>query len=440
MQEQGLDRLVVWAFWTLCVLCLLGLNEVAFMWLGIERAFSPVMLVCCLVMLLGLLRVRFRDALGTMGVLLMAALASYVAIGTLVALAGGTDWRTDALWYLQRYMSSILLILAVAVGGRIVMERTGGERTLLVILGVLTGSCALMLASPWLLLVFPNAPPDGQFRYFGPFLSPNEAGFAACIAIVLAFSCLRAGRFKLLAYGSLFVAVSALVGTFSRTALVTLPVVAVGGILVSRGAERWRFLTGMAVISLVGARTLADVNTGNLLEPQVARLGSLLRIVESLSVDDVTLAGRLTLWQLGTELALASPLYGYGLGRFHALEEAWYNNDGHLLGVHNQYLTLWGEAGVVPLLLYVLFLVGMLRLGLRRGTDIALVSAAAGWTMVIVLNGMSSHTMLLSRASNFVLGLSCAAAAFAASRREGAGASPTMESMVAPAGRVLRIQ
>ena len=417
MKQDGLDLLIVGAFWTLCALCLLGLNDVAFMWFGIERAFSSLMLLCCLVALLGLLRVRFRDALGTMGMLLMATLVSYIAIGTLVAFANGTEWRTDALWYLRRYTSSILLILAVAVGGRIVMERTGGERALRAILAVLTGSCALMLASPWLLFVFPNAPLEGQIRYFGPFYSPNEAGFVACIAVVLAFSCLRAGRFGLLAYGSLFVAVSAVVGTFSRTAFVVLPMVAVGGILVSRGAERRRFLIGMAMIFLVGARTLVDINMGVLLEPQIARLDSLRTIVGSMSVDDVTLAGRLTLWQLGTELAMASPLYGHGLGRFHALEESWYNDDGVLLGVHNQYLTLWGEAGVAPLLLYVLFLVGLLRMGWTRGTDIALASAASGCAMVNVLNGMVSHGMLLSRASTFVLGVSCAAGAFVASDR-----------------------
>ena len=433
MKGHGLDRLVSGAFWTLCVLCLLGLNEVAFMWLGIERALSPVMLLCCLAMLSGLLRVSLRDALGGMGVLLMAALVSYIGIGTLVAVVSGMEWRTDAFWYLRRYASSVLLILAVAVGGRIVMERTGGERTLLVILALLTASCALMLTSPWLLLIFPTAPPDGRFRHFGPFQSPNEAGFVACLAVVLAFSYLRAGRFSVMAYGSLLVAVSALVGTFSRTALVTLPLVAAGGVLVGRGAERWRLLAGMLVISWVGVRTWVDATAGALLDPQVARLDSLLTMVESLSVDDVTLAGRLTLWEIGTELAMASPLYGYGLGRFHALEEAWYNDDGVLLGVHNQYLTLWGEAGVVPLLLFVFFLVGMLRLGWRRDTEIAVRSAASGWAMVILVNGLSAHGLLLSRASTFILGISCAAAAFAASRRQDADASRAMESVAAPA-------
>ena len=433
MKEDGLDRPVAWAFWTLCVVCLLGLNEVALMWLGIERALSPLMLLCCLVALFGLLRVRPPDALGGLGMLLVAALVSYIGIGTVVAFATGMELRTDAVWYLRRYTSTILLVCAAAVGGRIVMERIGGERTLAVILAVLTGSCALMLASPWLLLVFPDAPPDGRYRYFGPFQNPNEAGFVACLAVVAAFSLLRAGRFSLMAYGSLFVAVSALVGTYSRTALVIMPVVVGAGVVLCRGAERRRFAIGMVVVLWVAARTLVDADAGVLASQQIARLNSLLTLVESLSIDDVTLAGRLTLWRIGTELALASPLYGYGLGRFHALEEAWYNGDGVLLGVHNQYLTLLGEAGVVPLALFVLFLAGMLGVGMRRGPEVAVRSAASGWAVVLLLSGLTSHSMLLARTSGFILGVGCAAVAFAAARRKGADASPAMESRAAPA-------
>lgn len=434
MKEHPVERPVVWAFWTLCVVSLCGLHEVAVMWLGIERALSPVMLLCCLVMLSGLLWVRPLEALGGSGMLLMAALVSYVGIGTVVAFAGGIEWRTDALWYLRRYTTSMLVVSAVAVGARIVLERIGGERTLAAIMAILTASCALMIASPWLLLVFPNAPTDGQFRYFGPFQNPNEAGFVACLAVVCAFSCLRAGRFTLMACGSLFVAVSALIGTFSRTAFVVLPVLVGGAIVVMRGAEWRRFAVGVVVVLWIAAGTLADVNAGLLTGQQIARLGSLLVMVESLSVDDITFAGRLTLWRIGGELALESPVYGHGLGRFHALEEAWYDEEGVLLGVHNQYLTLLGEAGVVPLLFFVLFLAGMLKLGTRRGKDVAITGAASGWAVVILITGLTAHSLLLARTATFILGVGCAAATFAVSRREGADENPAMASIVAPAG------
>ena len=423
MTNRGFDGVVAGAFWTLGVLCLLSLNDVTFMWFGIERAFSVPMLLCCLVVLLGLLRVRPLEVLGGMGVLLMAALVSYVGTGILVAFATGTELQTDAASYLRRYTSSILVILATAVGGRIVLQRSGSERTLLSILAILTASCTLILASPRLLLLFQNPPVQGEYRYFGPFSNPNEAGFVACLAVALAFSLIRASRFRLLAYGSLFVAVYALIGTYSRTSLVILPVLMVGGVLVTRGAERWRLMAGLAVVAWVGAGTMADAIAGILLDPQITRLNSLVRMVETLSFDDVTLEGRLALWQLGTEQVLASPLYGNGLGQLHSLDGAWYNGEGVLLGVHNQYLTLWGEAGLIPVILFVLFLAGMLLFGIKRRTDVAVASAVSGWAMVILLTGMTSHSMLLSRPANFILGFSCAAAAFAGSRRETADRS-----------------
>ena len=423
MTNRGFDWIIGAAFWALAAICLFNLNDVGRMWIGVEEALSVPMLLCSLVALLGLFRVRFLEAVGGLGVLFLAALASYVGIGILVSIFTATDFRTGAWDYLTRYLSSILLVLAAAVGGRIVLQRAGTERALQGVLGLLTASCGLTLASPWLMTVFQNPPEDGTFRNFGVFANPNEAGFVACLAVVLALSFIRTGRLAVLGYGSLLVAAAALVGTYSRTALVALAILLAGGLLASRGRERWRFAGGLVVVGWLLARTIANIDAGILLDPQVERLTSLLTIVESASVDDVTLAGRLTLWQIALEQTLESPLLGSGLGQLHVLEEAWFGDEGLPLGAHNMYLTLWGEAGFIPLLLFILFLAGMLRLGVAGGLDALAAGAVGGWGLVLLLSAMTSHNLLLSRPANFIIGVACAAAVAGYSRGTAAPAS-----------------
>ena len=417
MRRRGFDWLVDAAFWTLAVICLLNLNEAAWMWIGVEGVLSVPMLLCCLVALLGLLRVGFMEALGGLGLLLLAALASYVGIGISTAILTTSALHVDAWGYLTRYLGSILLIVAAAVGGRIVLGRAGSEKPLLVLLGLLTVSCAFMLASPWLISVLQNPPTDGAFRNFGTSGNPNGAGFIACLTAVLALSFIRSGQFTVLAYGSLFVATTALIGTYSRTSFVILAVLLAGGVLASRGRELWRFVGGLALVGWLAGRTIARMDAGILLDSQIERLSSLLEMVERASVTDVTMAGRLTLWQMALEQTLESPLVGSGLGQLHSLQEAWLTNEGPPLGAHNMYLTLWGEAGFIPAILFILFLAGMLRLGITKRLDTLTASAVGGWGLVLLLSGITSHNLLLSRPSNFIIGVGCAAVAASYSRR-----------------------
>ena len=427
MRESGLDRLVGLAFWTLGVLCLLNLNDLAGMWIGAERAFSVPILICCVVALAGLVRSDLREALGLPGALILSSLVAYTGIGIVVAILGGTALQSDASWYLTRHAGSILVILAAAVGGRVLWLRVGGDRVLLGLLLILTASCTLMLASPWLWDIFRNPPPEGAYRYFGSFSDPNEAALVACLTAVTALAALRRGRSHILVYGALLVAVAALVGTFSRTAIVILPVLVLSALLVSRGAQRKRLAGGAAIIGLVLLGGFANLDLDQIDERQIARLDSLSGMVELSAIDDVSLAGRATLWRLALDQALESPLFGNGLGSLHHLEGAWYNHDGILLGAHNQYLILLGEAGFVPLILFASFLLVMFHAGFWKEKALWALGAVSGWALVLTLFSLAFHGILTQRACNFIMGLSCAVMV-SCLRDEGPPTGPTPAS------------
>ena len=408
--DSALERLVGPAFWALSVLCLLNLNDLARMWIGREGAFVAPMLICCLPGLAGLVHVGPRRALGTPGALILFCLVSYAGIGTVVTTLSGdspqphTEW-----WYLVRHAKAALVVIAAAAGGSVLLRRVGAESVLPGLLTVMTASCILVLASPFLLTIFQLPPTSGAYRFFGSFSDPNDAAFVACLAIVTALALIMGDRFRAFAHGALAVAVAALIGTLSRTGLVVVPVVTLGALLAGRGVQRARVARAAGFAALAVAATLVALGPSAFDERRISRLESVVAIFIGPIAGEMQLPDRVVLWNLGLEQALAAPLVGNGLGRLHALDGAWYNEEGVLLGVHNQYLVLVGEAGFVPLLAYCLFLVMMVQAGFRNGRASWPVAAVGGWAVVLIFFSMTFHTTTLAlRASNFIIGLSCA--------------------------------
>ena len=91
-------------------------------------------------------------------------------------------------------------------------------------------------------------------------------------------------------------------------------------------------------------------------------------------------------------------------------------------GAHNLFLAMAGEAGVVPPVLFLLFLAAVLRARLRSGPSLA-GDAAVGWAAVLFGDAMTTHAALIASPWNaFLIGLTCAAAAHAerSARRAGA--------------------
>ena len=71
----------------LAVIVLLNLNNATQMFTGVPSAFKPILVLCSLLLILiGLLKVPMGRALGVPGVLIIAALGSYLVIASTVSL------------------------------------------------------------------------------------------------------------------------------------------------------------------------------------------------------------------------------------------------------------------------------------------------------------------------------------------------------------------
>ena len=123
-----------------------------------------------------------------------------------------------------------------------------------------------------------------------------------------------------------------------------------------------------------------------------------------------TLGRRVRLWRIGLDRFLESPLVGNGIHTLWRMEGAPAGYSGAPADVHNLYLLLAGEAGLVPLALYLGFLCSLLRLHWTAPRSAA-ADTVVGWAIVWALKGVSGHSLLTLGVSMFLAGLSCALAA-----------------------------
>ncbi len=219
------------------------------------------MLVCCLI-LLGLSGTRWQEILETPGVLICAAIAAYLVIGTAALFITDAQWRLATGKDILRQIFFLLVLLAALLGGRMILARTGAESLLKGVLAILLASCLVVLATPllryWDILLTFRLP----FRLSGAFTDPNDAGFIGCMTVVLVLALLAHSRQGRFGYFGLAVGCVAAMVSFSRTALLV-----VCGILVflplCNGGRKWNlFFLGSVAMGLVGSAWYATVASG----------------------------------------------------------------------------------------------------------------------------------------------------------------------------------
>ncbi len=116
---------------------------------------------------------------------------------------------------------------------------------------------------------------------------------------------------------------------------------------------------------------------------------------------------RSVLWRLGFEKAMKAPVSGHGYQALASMDGAPIGHYGKPLGPHNLYLTLLGEAGIVPLLLFVSAIVLLLRAQWGAPKSLAR-DATVAWVIVIALYGTTFQHLLGIGTVMFLAGLSVA--------------------------------
>lgn len=422
-----LDPFIAAAFWTLAVIVLI--NPRGIFPPGVNTGtlvFAGLRVLCCL-LLMGLVHARLPQALGAHGALILGSMASYLVIGFFVSVATDAEVRVHLYGFgLYEYVKdtaiSLVLILVSALGAYAILERVGMQAFLRSVLMILTASSTVVVFTPVLrsmgvLLPWRTLPHLDPMRFPGAFWDPNSAGYIGCMTAVLALAFLGNVRRPVLAYLALTAGSLAAVLSWSKTAIICLGVTLTVFLLLNGRSGRGRILFWMGATALTGVIFIRRVLVPLLSSLEVLsllRLSEIVGMVTGERINDTTLSNRLFLWTEGMRRALESPIVGQGLGRFYLLyEDFFFASQGVIASVHNTYLLLLGEAGIVPLSLYLLYLFSLLRLRWTLPKSLAR-DAIVGWTIIVVLQGMAYHQLFqLGIYIPFLGGVTCAMASYA---------------------------
>ncbi len=424
---------IAFSFWTLLVLVQINLQGSI-----IRPQVLGVMLVCCL-LLLSFVSPRWWKSPGTAGVLLLAAIASYLVIASVVPFFTDAELqRRDV----ARQAFFLIVTLAAILGGRALLERIGVEALLKWSLVALSASCIVILASSLLRDI--GALPEYRItRFTGAFTDPNDAGFVACITTVLAMAFLYRGRQAWLGYPAMLLGYAAAFSTVSITAIALLGVVSAFFLLVN--ARRLKQALAPAALTVLGIAAVltflsinfhlfevnlpthlfeVDLHTQKPEEPTPTPAPTLARSQlelarerveaargETVSGNEGRLGNRINLWIMGLEKVREEPVVGHGLHQLRTMEGAPLGYHYKPAGVHNTYLMLIGEAGFIPLALYVLALFFLARFVWISPTSLGGASVV-GSAIVMATFSMAFHHLVTMGAYNFLIGLVCALAGF----------------------------
>jgi O-antigen ligase len=237
---------------------------------------------------------------------------TYFVISGLIGVESEKDYFIDFIKYL----------LIIVCGGQLIYNTKINELTLILAIGVSTILLNVIFFS------------SDYGRYSGFYVNANEAGFAALIGFVLCFG-LTNQKWKLI--GQAFFTFCGIL-TFSRTFLLLWSLL----IIVSIFQNKKNFK-----ILAIGIGTLIlFFSVNELLKLNSERFNTLSNLVNSGQVDTfINKGSRTETWSQYYNLILNSPISGNGYRTF--TSDQIYED-----GVHNNYLRVIGESGIIPFLLY----------------------------------------------------------------------------------------
>lgn len=281
------------------------------------------------------------------GVLLPTALLGAAVYLSLIASPDASAGLLDAL----RYALYIVFFFLVV---QLTETRADVDRIIRVF--VLSAT----LASVWALYQFIVL---GQARAGGPIADPNDFAFVvACVLPLAAYLVTNERRRRVLWTACFVLLAAAVLGTLSRGALVGLTALAIWAIATRRVPIGGVLLGLTAILSFVA---LAFALWAPLLQDRLAGKGR---------VADANVASRQALWAGAIRMAADRPVLGVGPGRFGVESRRYVRNSPLDIDnpvVHNSYLHVLAETGLLGLVAFLAFIGSTWRL-LVRGQKLAI--------------------------------------------------------------------
>ena len=190
----------------------------------------------------------------------------------------------------------------------------------------------------------------------------NAAAQSLLLPLTLAVAALvstRSALVRLAGIGGIAIIASGIFLTVSRSSLAAIALMFC--LLLYRFRVRWQVLVAVGILGL-----LVPLMPGVFFD----------RIGNVFSGEDATGSGRTLIWGVGLDALPQYGIFGAGFANFPVVYNI-FSHTTNARGAHNEYLGTWVDLGVIGLVLFVVALVGHLRLGKWTGSATLRPAAAA---------------------------------------------------------------
>ena len=397
-------RVEGWLVRMVIVIAVLNLNGFFVMLAGVGQVFSPLLLLCCIVYL-ALRRVFIID---TAWVLFLMVTIAYLVFGLFFG-AIFIDPATS--FHLVPTMVGTILLVTVIVQHILSLDRPE-EMTAFMkfVRNVALVAAFGTLCSPILYGIYANPPPSSSYRAAGLFANPNQAGLAGLLALALCMAYPLQNR--MMHWAAVVLAVMGILLPFSKTAILMLLVLAFFALLNARAIFRLIFLPPVVLLFLfmvLNPELLIEfVRTQTLFELHYRQEIRLTAAIMALTgqLDSEVTTSRTDLVLLSIEKAMEVFPLGTGMNTFHQIYGGILGYE-NWLGSHNTFLMIWGEAGLLPLLIMLTLVIILGYRALRRGAN----PLVQYFLLIFLAVCMTSHSTLEVRVTNVMLALMIAVSA-----------------------------
>lgn len=301
---------------------------------------------------LGLIAIAFARVAGSFDHLITMVRTEPLLYGYALLIFSSTFWSADPGLTLRRSTTFV----AVTLYGSYLVMRFSLDQILRLLAVMAMFSLLLNLV---FVLALPRYGVDAGGNWQGVFFQKNSLGYVSTLLVPVL---LLAGRayapLRWIFYAGAVGHCVLLFGSKSKTMLMA-TVVTTGLMVVYQAFRGRKTLRGAVLLSMVGSSTFAVAFA-------TANIALLARWLNK----DITLTGRVPLWENLIPIALQKPFLGHGYGAtfngfFSPIHEVWIQNRWNPSHAHNALLQIWLEIGIFGVLLYLTIFFRSIRNAVR---------------------------------------------------------------------------
>lgn len=389
-------RLQYFIFVVLLTIFTFNLNGVAFLLFRRATLFSiPILLLSLFVITLNIN--KSRNLYLTFNYLKnwIYFFISYLFLGTLGMFNSGV-FRNSNIDTLRTLLTTVLIIYSLTLMIVSISDKINVKKLIRTFTILLTLSTFFILVIDYFSLNLFIEEKYGT-RNPGLFVNPNDGGLVAVISYIFLLFNLKESTnkaHKTLIIISCLLVVYATFLTFSKAAYVGIVAVSLFYALVYIRKSFMKIIFSSALIALIISTQWETLKQG-LDKNQIRRVLAFENILSG-EIDNETTTGRSEINVNSWFLISERPVFGYGLGNF--------ENFSRLEGAsHNTFFQIWGEAGIIPLLLFILILMRLAYKVFKSKININHQFLIYSFVATIFLFSLTSNNILDNRVVNIFL-------------------------------------